>query len=231
MTIVVPAGNKKVNWVPSENKLQKTASTEGVQDVQEESNPLYEAAKSFLASKEAMDMNEDLGDDAPCLDAPCVEDNGAVDGAVDVADEKSISEAVKEVEEKAAAAEEKIEAVQQAVEQIGEAVESAKDACAEAGVDGEGDGEEIEVEIGVQDDDEVEIEVKDNGEGEDEDGLVVESEPEVEDEAIMDRSASAEEFARYSMISPSNRKKLADYWINALGYPRDYVNLLVKDYE
>jgi len=69
MTIVVPAGNKKVDWVPSENKLQKTASTEEIQDVQEESNPLYEAAKSFLAAKEAMDMNEDLGDDAPCLDA------------------------------------------------------------------------------------------------------------------------------------------------------------------
>lgn len=139
----------------------------------------------------------------------------------------SVADAVREVEDKAAEAEEKVEQVLEAVEGIGEAVDAAKDACSEiAGTD-------------VEDIVEVEIEVEDEGsDDEGEEGLIVESEPEDEDleacagkEAAMDKSASAEEFCRYSMISGPNRKKLADYWVNALGYPKDYVKLMVKDYE
>ena len=42
-------------------------------------------------------------------------------------------------------------------------------------------------------------------------------------------ASSSEEFCRYAKLSSGNRKKLVDYWVNALGYPRDFVSLLVKD--
>ena len=42
---------------------------------------------------------------------------------------------------------------------------------------------------------------------------------------------SEEEFCKYAKLSPQNRAKLADYWVNMLGYPKDYVSLMTKDYE
>jgi len=54
---------------------------------------------------------------------------------------------------------------------------------------------------------------------------------EAEAEAGMDKSASANEFCKFGKLSPQNRKKVAEYWKNALGYPADYVSLMVKDYE
>jgi len=228
MNIIVPAG-RKPEWVPSEDgKLQKTASTEEGLEVQEEVNPLYEAAKGFFEAKEAEEAEaqiKEAGDDEQGEEAvveveePEVEEPEA---------SGSVADAVREVEEKAEAAEEKVEQVLEAVEGIGEAVDAAKDACSE--IAGEDADEVVEVDIDIEDE----------GEGEElgGDDLVIESEPEVEacgqiaaEEASMDKAASAEEFCRYSMISGPNRKKLADYWINALGYPKDYVKLMVKDYE
>jgi hypothetical protein len=33
------------------------------------------------------------------------------------------------------------------------------------------------------------------------------------------------------MLSKANRAKLSDYWTNMLGFPKDYVALMTKDYE
>ena len=51
------------------------------------------------------------------------------------------------------------------------------------------------------------------------------------EEAEMEKSASAEEFCKYAKLSSQNRKKLKDYWTNMLGYPKDFVDLMTKDYE
>lgn len=44
-------------------------------------------------------------------------------------------------------------------------------------------------------------------------------------------AAVEEEFCKFAKLSTSNKKKLADYWTNMLGYPKDWVDLLTKDYE
>ena len=51
MSMITPAGHKNVDWAPKDGSLQKTASTEGKEDV----NPLYEAAKNYLQAKKAQD--------------------------------------------------------------------------------------------------------------------------------------------------------------------------------
>ena len=224
--MITPAGHKNVDWAPSDNKLKKTASTEDGSEVQEETNPLYEAAKSYIEKSQQKEATDDTCEE--------VEEAEEIEEKVG-----SVADAVKEVEEKADVAEAKVEAVQEALGQIDEAVQSVKEVC------GEVDAAEAEVDKVDEVDDEVEIEIEvqdDQGEEDKgEEGLVVESEPEVEgcgavaekaEEVAMDKAASTtEEFCRYSMISEPNRKKLVEYWVNALGYPRDYVKLLVKDYE
>ena len=44
-------------------------------------------------------------------------------------------------------------------------------------------------------------------------------------------TASGNDWVKLSAVSPTNRKKLYDYWSNKLGYPKDFVKLMVKDYE
>ena len=44
-------------------------------------------------------------------------------------------------------------------------------------------------------------------------------------------AATEEEFCRFAKLSPSNKQKLARYWTDMLGYPKDWVDLLTKDYE
>ena len=50
--------------------------------------------------------------------------------------------------------------------------------------------------------------------------------------AKMDKAASSDdEFTRFAKISSGNKKKVVDYWVKWLGYPQEYVGLMVKDYE
>jgi hypothetical protein len=51
------------------------------------------------------------------------------------------------------------------------------------------------------------------------------------EEAELEKEASSNEFVKMSAISPTNRKKLYDYWTKQLDYPKDWVKLMVKDYE
>jgi hypothetical protein len=248
MTIVVPAGNKNVEWVKEDQPLQKTASTGEI--AQETVNPLYEAAKKYLQAKKDKEAKKDC---EKCKKDPCEckatkeaavedlnkdkeekkEDKPAeapkADGAV-----ANVEQAVKEVVQKAEEAEKVIEKVEVAVEKIEQAVQEVKTVvqkevpAATAPEAGEQDSIEIEV---ADEEPSIELEVeKPDGDK----GLIVESEPDVEScmakkKVGMDKAASSEEFCRYSMISQDNRKKLYDYWVNALGFPKDYVKLLVKD--
>jgi hypothetical protein len=44
-------------------------------------------------------------------------------------------------------------------------------------------------------------------------------------------AGSSSRFYKVAFLSPENKKKLADYWKNALGYDPEYVNLMTTDYE
>ena len=253
--MIVPAG-KKIDWAPRDDKLTKTASTENAEDI----NPLYEAAKSFFDTQKKQAAAEEKAEEKKCEkcgSTPCTCDKAKLDdkapeikteapeapkAEVSVsADASSIANAVKKVEEKAEAAEAKIEQVEKAIDAVSDAAAAAKEIVAVIG------DEEIEIEVEV--DEGTEDGIGDKGEKEVGEDIIVESEPEIDaaacgtmasnkgatkkaKEVAMDKSAATEEqFCRYSMISAPNRKKLLDYWVNQLGYPKDYVKLMVKDSE
>ena len=226
MSIIVPSGKYGIKWVPSEKKLTKTAQADiggAVEDVDVEDDSrdaLYEAAKGVV---EAMDA----------------EQGKVVETDVSVGDGEIAEEIGEEVGEEI---EEEIEgagdAVEEAVEKVEEAVEDLK--VAVEGGDVTEIGDEEEVEIPVEEDNgelivesipsEIEVEVDDCGsmDGIKEEAVEASSN---ESEVGMDKSASANEFCKFGKLSPQNRKKVAEYWKNALGYPADYVSLMVKDYE
>jgi len=219
MSIIVPAGNQKVDWSPKDNKkLTKKASIDGAEEVQaEEEDPVYEAAKDFLGGQEA---------EVPGVDE-VIEEVSEVEEV-----EKSVSEAVAEVEQKAEEADQKIEAVVEAVEKIDEAVQGVKDAVADADDEVV---EVIEIDEVSEDKDEDAVEAV-PGEEVIDDEIIVETEgcveAKTEDGTSMDKVASTEEeFCKYAKLSPQNKAKLARYWVDMLGYPKDYVNLMTKDYE
>ena len=240
--IIVPAGNNKIDWSPrDQEKLQRTASTEGQeQEIQEEVNPLYEAAKNFVEAAEEKKCDECECDPCKCekkkaagtkeAGAMCDDDEAVieVEEVEEVEDTgetpKSVSEAVAEVEEEAAKAAEVIEKVKECVEKIEEAVQEVKDAAGVA-------GEEVVEDLGVEVVEDIPGEVVEDSE------VIVEGDETSacmagKREVVMDKSAATEEeFCRFAKLSPSNRKKLADYWTNMLGYPKDYVALMTKDYE
>ena len=252
--MIVPAG-KKIDWAPSDDKLTKTASTENKEDI----NPLYEAAKSFFDNLKKQATEEEKKEDKKeekkcekCGKTPCACEQAKLDektpeikteipgvpgipeapkAEVSVsADASSIADAVKKVEDKAEAAEAKIKQVEKAIDAVSDAAAAAKEVVVDLG------DEEVEIEVEV--DEGTEDDKGDKEVGED---IVVKSEPEIDaaacgtmasDKVAMDKSAATEEqFCRYSMISAPNRKKLVDYWVNQLGYPKDYVKLMVKDSE
>ena len=222
MSIIMPSGNNKLDWSPK-GKMEKTASAGAVAEVDE----LLVAAKSVIKAQaiEICPENE--------ATEPEHKDVTPAGGPADI--------------------KEALEAVEVAVEQVHQKVEEAEEV---AGV-----VDEVEVEIGDVSDEnkEIEIEIGDKPAvgGED---IIVESKPEemtacaakkdekkdadkkdsgkkdsgkkASQEPEMAKSASTpEEFCKFAMISPENKKKLKDYWVNALGYPADFVNLMVKDYE
>jgi len=239
--MIVPAGNKMPDWSPKATKMQKLAS-DGQEVQDQEVDPLLEAAKGFVEAgkeevkeaseeeaeiKEASDCGEMAQDDSVVLDV--VEDevgDNVEDVVEDEAPAQSVSEAVAEVEAKAEEAEEVVAQVEEAIEKIEEAVQEVREVA--SGVDDAVDevsDEEVVDEDGVDaipGEEVVDTEV------------IVESSPcdlAAETEEGMDKSAASEEFCKFAKLSPQNRKKLSNYWTNMLGYPRDYVNLMTKDYE
>jgi hypothetical protein len=118
-------------------------------------------------------------------------------------------------------------------------LETAKDAI-EGAIDclegGASDDEEVELEINIED------EVVEGGigclanddeetvDGDDEEETVEASEEDEEEDEIS-VEASTDGWVKVSSISPKNRKKVYDYWSKNLGYPKDFVKLMVKDYE
>lgn len=245
MSIIVPAGNKNVAWSPKEEeKLQKTAAVGA--EIKEDVNPLYEAAKEFVKSAAGMcDKCNKPKNFCKCekSDAKSDTKSEVVDAGFDSAissDEKSSDDeksAIIEVESPAGEAAEEAGKgkIEEAVSKIEEAVTEIKDAAEIAGA-----AEEAEIEIEVDSVPDSEIPGKEISDSE----IIVKSEPNMDacacaakassdaKEVAMDKSAAAEEeFCKFAKLSSANRKKLADYWVNMLGFPKDYVSLMTKDYE
>lgn len=245
MTMIVPAGNNSVNWLPPKKKIQKTASDGKIsEEVEVDSREsLYEAAKGVVES-----MGKDIGNEE--MEGLEVSDSESTDvikpseevseiddetEEVEIEEVSEVGNDLEDVEDVGEEAEEiSIEVVEEAVEKVDEAVGELKDT-----VDMAEDVIEKEEEVSEEIDAPIEVEVDIEEETpEDEGEIIVESEPEdnldsevLEEDVALDKSASAEEFCKFAKLSPKNREKLRSYWVNALNYPKDYVDLLVKDYE
>ena len=259
MSIIVPAGNKKVDWSPKEETMVKTASTGA--EVKEEVNALYEAAKSYVEAKAAMckeckkpmnlcscdksdaksDAKSDVKSDAKAEVKADVKTAGSSEVKPDsaVKSDSASSDSTcglpppaDVVTEPVAEEVGEVSKMEAAVEKIDEAVVELKEVVQEE--KGE-TGEATEVEFEVSDDKVTDI----PGKGISDSEIIVESTPalpcacaDTKKEVTMDKAAATEEeFCRFAKLSPANRKKLGDYWVNMLGFPKDYVSLMVKDYE
>jgi len=277
MTMIVPAGNKNIDWSPKEAVLTKTASAGA--EVQEEVNPLYEAAKKYAESTKVCEKCKKPGALCECAsaaapEAACkadevavveVEDGApAIDGAPAVEGEKATIEvAVEKIEEGVAELKDaaNIPAEAAGVE-VGEAGESKSldipgkevqdseiivksepaDACAcaaaktaasevaksdAASSDAKSDKKEdiktaasevAKSDVAASDDKAASSDAK--------------SDKKAEIKIELEKSANVEEkFCKLSHITPENRKKVVNYWVNMLNYPKDYVALMVKDSE
>jgi hypothetical protein len=226
MTRIVPAGNNKPEWAPKETKMQKIAS-EGQEVQEQEVDALYEAAKSVVEVEvaEVKEVEEKDVKEATACDT--MQDEEAVvldvEEVPEVGDENG--EVVNEVSE-AVSTEEKVE---EATEKIEEAVVELKEAIGEE----VGEGEEVVEEVGEEVAEVSEIPGEEVVDSE----VIVESAPcpacgaMASDKVSMEKSASSEEFCKFAKLSPQNRQKLANYWTNMLGFPKEYVSLMTKDYE
>jgi hypothetical protein len=183
--------------------MVKTASNnEGEVEEIEEVDELYEAAKKVVAGMGCETEEEEC----------CDEGNLGGDdfAAVSTDDPVEFAGEVEEVSESTGD------------EKAVECLEDAKDAIEEA-VDALGGGnDEVELEVEFEEDVVEDDIVADDG---DEEIAVEASDEELAVEASNDN------WVKLSAISPKNRKQIYDYWSKQLGYPKDFVKLMVKDYE
>ena len=243
MSIIMPSGNNKLDWSPK-GKMEKTAATGVVAEVDE----LLAAAKSVIKAQ-AIDACP-VADDKPADAFPSEEKPDAFPSEEKPAD---IKDALKEVEVA-------VEKVEQAVDQAKDAAGVADEIEIEVeDVGAEKPEIEIEVEDGKPAVGGEDIIVKSEPEmsacgGSDKEVVEAKKKEEKKDdkkvekcdkckkdpceckkasvEPVMPKSSSStEEFCKFAMVSPENKKKIREYWVNALGYPADFVNLMIKDYE
>ena len=263
MSMIIPAGVNKLDWSPKD-KVVKTVKTAGVGEestqevVEEPTDALAEAAKSFLDKKEAgSDKCECEGECtcgcgeqkkescgivsedeivAPEECAKCSECGAVIEDVVDdIVVDGDEAAAVIEVSDETEVPDldVTIESIEIAVETLEEAVEELKEVetneetdeiteVSDEVDDGEGEVTEVEIEVpGVMDEDDVEEVEKE--------GMYTTMSDDSDKEPTV--AGSSEEFCKFAKLSPQNRTKIADYWVNMLGYPKDYVSLLTKDYE
>lgn len=233
MSIIVPAGKKNIVWSPKEKKevVLKTAQVEEkpADECCEENDPLFDAAKDFADQAGKGD--------------------GAVVEVESVGAEKAEDEGKSELKDAVQEVKDAVEKVEVAVDKV----EGAEEAEIEVEV-GEEPADEVEIEVedvpGEQEVSSGEVmvvsddpskcacaksekkEVKEAKKEECKECKKTPCECKKEDKKEeVKEAASEEEFCRFGKLSAINKKKVADYWVNYLGFPKDYVNLMVKDYE
>ena len=246
MPFIMPSGNKSFNWSPKskDGKLTKTASSnkgevQEVQGEQDDKDIMYNLAKQVVEARnvEAQDYQkeeeEGVADTEAC--GTKVADEHSEGGekpekkANVFTNEVSEEETGEEVSEEACCDEEVVDAL----DNLEEAVEEVKDAVKDTHEEDEEEFVVLEEDEGdeVVDEGEVtfEVSVEDDNTEEEED-LYVKSEDEEKDQNTV-QAASNDDFVKLSHISPETRKKTAEFWKNELGYPSDYVDLMVKNYK
>jgi ElaB/YqjD/DUF883 family membrane-anchored ribosome-binding protein len=238
MSYIFPSGTKRVDAYPA---VQKTA---------EENEPVVDN-KETVADDNKEAVVKDFAFDA-IKDLPEIKDKASV--LLNEIKEKveEVAEAIQESVEDAAAAKEK---VQEVAAVVGEKVEEKKEEKAEEKKEEKAEGkkeektdekpqeEPTEVEIEIEDDkkdisipgvedkpaEEVEIDIGKEVGPED---LVKKSDevcPSCGKEKCACVAKSKGEFVRLAKLSPKNREAVREYWV-ALGFPKDYVDAMVKDY-
>jgi hypothetical protein len=256
--MIVPAGNMKIEWSPKDTNLVKTASTEVKEEVNAlyEAAKLHlassecckecKAPKNFCKCEKKDAKSDSASSDAKSdvKTAGISDMNKAKDSGFETSDKASDSvsdatsdSAIIEVETPAG---EKTEGdpkdcIEVAVEKIEEGVAELKDAAQISEVSEE---KEIEIEVEAVPEAPVAKEVALDIPGKEisNNEIIVESTPEhtcscaSKTKVTMDKSASSEEFCRFAMLSKANKQKIKNYW-TMLGFPKDYVDLMTKDYE
>jgi hypothetical protein len=234
MSRIMPSGNGAFDWVPklpTEDGLTKTASNNDgtVQEERDYRDDLFEAAKKVVANYECAQEGDLGGEEFVPGDSDAVEFEGDVNEVSDEGDEGDAVECLEEAKD--------------AIERAVDCLDGGADEF-EAEVELEVEDEEVDVEGGLgcmtEDKDDKCCECcgcdpcccddRKCASTDDEDDEAVEASDEdsEEDEVV---EAGATDWVKVAEISPKNRKKLVDYWSKQLGYPKDFVKLMVKDYE
>lgn len=261
MSLLTPSGKSNFDWTSLGNKFTKTASTGSKRSSREEMYAIAERfAKQAQLEDEGSEFGvNSVSETEPAPTDSDVGLEMAA--PAEVSEKKTTGgdavSAVQDLVSKVEKAEEITQKVQDALSKVDDAVKDVKDAV---GLVGEKEGEEVdEVEIEITDDegeegeaDEIEIEIEDDvkdvseksnefgaeveDSGEDSDKLVKESKEKGKDKEDCDKSvekcASKEvgDFVKLSSINNNTRKQIKEYW-EKLGMPKDFVALMVKDYE
>ena len=257
MSMIFSAGNKRPNWVPSPKELTKTAQAD-TSIIEEDTDPFLDAIKGLPGVGDES-VGEPLGSQpvsAPespeaAVGEPPVEGAPEVsplpptaDIAAPVGGETTEEQALDEVKIK-------LEETQLAVAKLQDAVEECKEEGApattdSAPADASPAGDTVhEVEIEVEEDKPSEIpgvkdEKKDESKDESKDEPKKdepkdESKDEKKDEKPVEKEScstadAAPVFVRVAKLSSKNRSDLREYW-TSLGFPSEYVDAMVKDYE
>lgn len=244
---IMPSGNGSMDWLPK--NLVKTASRNGGTKEKDPRDALYEAARKVVANMDS------------CCGEESSQSMGGSDfmGSINKVD--SGVDGVEFEGEVAEVAEGSDDAVVESLEKAKSAIEDAVDllgGSAEVEVEIEDNGDD-DIEIEVEDDNDG-FEYGQDSDDEDVDDVDVEGTEKSndnkpafkeypkndcpsksnksdnkkydEDKGMeIEKESSNDGWVKLSAISPNNRKKIMDYWSRQLGYPKEYVKLMAKDFE
>ena len=260
MSLIFSAGNKRPQWAgPAPKKQVKTAQVGGLpEETNVEEDSMLEAIRNVPGVGLDVIVKDTLTElDTPEVITPevTIEESPKVDGlpsetspagAEAVTPETPEAKAVEEVKVK-------LDEAQQAVEKL-EAVTKGEEVT-EVGAEGEitAPVDEVEVELETKPEgEEVSIPGVKEDKSEDKSEDKVEDKKEKKEKAEVKKesteksgekqekegcggcgatASTTQSFVRVAKLSSKNRSDLRDYWLNALGFPSEYVDEMLKDYE
>jgi hypothetical protein len=245
MSLIVPAGSKP-NWFsqPKSSRLVKTAQADSATATEEEKasqeadgereekDPIFDSISNLPGIKEQFEPSS-VSEEITAPEIPAEEP-------------KSVGEAVSDAKEAIDSAEVALEHAEKAlgVAAPPEAADiPAGDNAPEVAAKAD-ESEQKQEEASPPDIDDVSEEPVDAVE------IEIEAEPSKEESGIpglkdedeaedLEKESNGESktgeaalgFVKLGHLSPDVRKKVADYWTNDLGFPPEYVKLMVADYE
>lgn len=256
MSIITPVGSNNFSWVPK--GMQKVASTgiqEDLKDplyqaalrhVKAQEEAASEVEVEEVAKKEnPFEKKDDKKEDAKPSDEKSEEKSEEKSDKLDkpASLEKAdvpvdVQKAVSDLVEKANKAEEIAAKVEEAVSGLEDVAQEIKDAVGVTGDAVTGEEPKIPGEV-----DEIELEISDEAPISDVGSVSADGVPgnldSPTDELVKETgamgtaecevcAASPQDFVKVASLSNDTKKKLRTYWEKTLGYPKDYVDLLLK---